>query len=75
MLGSSSDTSSGYPVVNLSWMLVPRKGLAAKLPAVKTSLTYILSGAGQDDSELLGFVRLPAELRQKALNQLGSLQP
>ena len=75
LLGSSSDPSSGYPVVNLSWMLVPRKGLAAKLPAVKTSLTYILSGAGQDDSELLGFVRLPAELRQKALNQLGSLQP
>ena len=74
LLGSSADPSSGYPIVNLSWMLVPKKGLAANLPAVKTSLAYILSGAGQDDAELLGYVRLPADLRQKSLAQLGSLQ-
>ena len=74
LLGSSPDPSNGYPIVNLSWMLVPRKGLAANLPAIKTSLTYILSGEGQDDSELLGYVRLPAGLRQKSLGQLGSFK-
>lgn len=74
LIGSSPDPLSGYPIVNLSWMLVPRKGLANNLPAIKTSLAYILSGAGQDDAELLGFVRLPADLRQKSLSQLGSLQ-
>ena len=74
LLGSSADPSSGYPIVNLSWMLVPKKGLATNLPAVKTSLAYILSGAGQDDAELLGYIRLPADLRQKSLSQLGSLQ-
>ena len=74
LLGSSPDPSNGYPIVYLGWMLVPRKGMAVKLPAIKTSLTYILIGAGQDDSELLGYVRLPAELRQKSLGQLGSIQ-
>ena len=74
LLGSSADPSSGYPIVNLSWMLVPKKGLAANLPAFKTSLAYILSGAGQDDAELLGYIRLPADLRQKSLAQLGNLQ-
>jgi len=74
LLGSSPDPANGYPIVNLSWMLVPRKGLADNLPAIKRSLAYILSGAGQDDSELLGYVRLPADLRQKSLSQLGSLQ-
>ena len=74
LLGSSPDPSNGYPIVNLSWMLVPRKGLAANLPAIKTSLTYILSGEGQDDSELLGYVRLPSGLRQKSLGQLGSFR-
>jgi hypothetical protein len=38
-------------------------------------LSYILSQAGQDDAERLGYVPLPAELRERALRQFSLLSP
>lgn len=73
LLGTNPDPVEGYPIVNLNWMLVPARGSGDQLPALKTSLTYILSREGQDNAELLGYVPLPLELRQKALNQLGRI--
>lgn len=74
LLGGNPDPPTGYPIVNFSWMLVPSRGLGPRLAPVKTSLTYILSQAGQDDAERLGYVPLPAELRQRALRQFGQLK-
>lgn len=73
LLGSNPDPADGYPIVNLNWMLLPAKGLGDQLPALKTSLRYILGSQGQDDAELLGYVPLPQELRTKALNQVSRI--
>ena len=73
LLGTNPDPADGYPIVNLNWMLVPAKGLGDQLPALKTSLRYILSREGQDNAEMLGYVPLPAGLRVQALNQLGRI--
>lgn len=74
LLGSNPDPSRGYPIVNFSWMLVPAHGLGASLAPLQASLTYILSQAGQDDAERLGYVPLPQALRQRALQQISQLQ-
>jgi phosphate transport system substrate-binding protein len=73
-LGSNPDPTEGYPIVNFSWMLVPARGLGPRIAPLKTSLTFILSQAGQDDAERLGYVPLPAPLRQRALQQFTKLR-
>jgi phosphate transport system substrate-binding protein len=73
-LGSNPDPAEGYPIVNFSWMLVPARGLGPRIAPLKTSLTFILSQAGQDDAERLGYVPLPAPLRQRALQQFTKLR-
>ena len=74
LLGGNPDPQQGYPIVNFSWMLVPSRGLGSRLAPLKTSLSYILSQAGQDDAERLGYVPLPPELRKRALRQFGQLR-
>ena len=75
LVGSNPDPSQGYPIVNFSWMLVPQRGLGSRLPAIQRTLRYVLSQDGQDAAELLGFVPLPAEVRQWALAQVNRLRP
>ena len=75
LLGGNPDPPVGYPIVSFSWMLVPSRSLGARLEPLKTSLGYILSQAGQDDAERLGYVPLPAELRERALRQFALLSP
>jgi phosphate transport system substrate-binding protein len=74
LLGQNPDPLDGYPIVNLNWILVPVRGSAARLPALKTSLSYILSQAGQDDAEQLGYLPLPMSLRNQSLSQLSLLK-
>jgi phosphate transport system substrate-binding protein len=73
LLGMAPDPASGYPIVNLNWMIAHTSGSSDRLQALKTSLTYILSQAGQDDAEQLGFVALPASIRERARGQLSRL--
>ncbi|MCT0227935.1 substrate-binding domain-containing protein [Synechococcus sp. CS-1331] len=75
LLGGNPDPPVGYPIVSFSWMLVPSRSLGARLEPLKTSLGYILSQAGQDDAERLGYVPLPTELRERALRQFALLSP
>ena len=75
LLGGNPDPPVGYPIVSFSWMLVPSRSLGARLAPLKTSLSYILSQPAQDDAELLGYVPLPAELRELALRQFALLSP
>jgi phosphate transport system substrate-binding protein len=74
LLGTHADPPSGYPIVNLNWMLLPARSLGDRLDPLRTSLAYILSRAGQDDAELLGYVPLPPEIRNLALKRLGQLR-
>jgi phosphate transport system substrate-binding protein len=74
LLGSNPDPAQGYPIVNFSWMLLPARGLGPSIAPLKTSLQFILSQAGQDDAERLGYVPLPAPLRQRALQQFAQLR-
>lgn len=74
LLGQNPDPVRGYPIVNLNWMLVPRQGLQARADLLRTSLRYILSQAGQDDAELLGYVPLPVSLRERSLGQLSQIR-
>ena len=73
LLGSNADPASGYPIVNLNWMLIPKRGLGDRRDLLRTSLRYILSRAGQDEAELLGYVPLPLKLRERALQQLDQI--
>lgn len=75
LVGSNPDPSQGYPIVNFSWMLVPRQGLGPRLPAMQQSLRYMLSQDGQDAAELLGYVPLPIRVRQQALLMVDQLRP
>ena len=74
LLGGNPDPAEGYPIVNFSWMLMPSRGLGTALRPLETSLRHMLSQAGQDDAERLGYVPLPTELRQRALRQLNQLR-
>lgn len=74
LLGSNPDPAAGYPIVNFSWMLVPTRRLGPQVALLKTSLQFILSQAGQDDAERLGYVPLPEPLRERALRQLNHLR-
>lgn len=74
LLGSHANPPVGYPLVNFSWMLVPAHGLGPRLQPMIATLQHVLSQAGQDDAERLGYVPLPAELRQRALRQLNQLR-
>jgi phosphate transport system substrate-binding protein len=75
LVGSNPDPRQGYPIVNFSWMLVPQRGLGTRLPALQRSLRFMLSQAGQDATELLGYVPLPARVRQQALRMVDQLGP
>jgi phosphate transport system substrate-binding protein len=75
LLGANPDPLRGYPIVSINWMLVPRHGLQQRADAVRSSLRYILSQAGQDDAELLGYVPIPVDLRERALRKLTEIQP
>jgi phosphate transport system substrate-binding protein len=74
LLGSNPDPAEGYPIVNFSWMLLPARGLGPRIAPLKTTLEFILSQAGQDDAERLGYVPLPGPLRQRALQQFAQLR-
>lgn len=75
LLGANPDPLRGYSIVSINWMLVPRRGLGWRAEAVRTSLRYILSQAGQDDAELLGYVPMPPAMRERALRNLSQIQP
>ena len=74
LLGGNPDPMQGYPIVSLNWMLVPRQGLGNHAEALRTSLRYILSQGGQDDSELLGYVPLPSSIRARGLSRLSQIK-
>lgn len=75
LLGHNPDPEIGYPIVSLAWVLVPRRPESSKAKALRSSLNYVLSHSGQDDAELLGYVRLPNLVLQKSTEQVNQIRP
>lgn len=75
LLGQNPDPEVGYPIVSLAWVLVPNKLNAAKATALRRSLNYMLTQAGQDDAERLGYIPLSDAILIKSRQQVDKIQP
>ena len=70
---SDPEGDESYPIVTYTWILAYKKYADAKKGnAVKDVLTYCL-GDGQKESEALGYIPLPAKVREKALAALAGI--
>jgi len=73
LLGKLSRPLKGYPIVGLNWLVVRRDMPPSTSSLLKKSLEYIYDKRGQEDAELLGYLRLPPQIRQLSLQQLKDL--
>ena len=64
------DGENSYPIVSLTWILVEP---GYKTESIKPLLRYMLGDAAQKKADGLGYVPLPDELKEKALNAVDSL--
>ena len=64
------DGENSYPIVSLTWILAEP---GHKPEAIKPLLKYMLGDAAQSKADGLGYVPLPDELKEKALNAVDSL--
>jgi len=64
------DGENSYPIVSLTWILVEP---GYKTEAIIPLLKYMLGDAAQEKADGLGYVPLPEELKEKALNAVDSL--
>jgi phosphate transport system substrate-binding protein len=64
------DGENSYPIVSLTWILVEP---GYKTEAIKPLLKYMLGDTAQEKADGLGYVPLPEELKEKALNAVDSL--
>ena len=66
---ANPEGANSYPIVSLTWILAYPESKTG----VKETLRYMLSEESQAKSDALGFVPLPEELRQKALQAVESI--
>ena len=64
------DGENSYPIVSLTWILAEP---GYKSEEIKTMLRYMLGDKAQTKADGLGYVPLPPELKQKALEAVESL--
>ena len=64
------DGENSYPIVSLTWILVEP---GYKTEAIKPLLMYMLGDAAQSKADSLGYVPLPDELKQKAIDAVEGL--
>ena len=64
------DGENSYPIVSLTWILAEP---GYKTEAIKPLLMYMLGDAAQSKADSLGYVPLPDELKQKAIDAVEGL--
>ena len=64
------DGENSYPIVSLTWILAEP---GYKPESIKPMLRYMLGDEAQSKADTLGYISLPAELKQKALEAVESL--
>ncbi len=74
LLGHNPDPSVGYPIVSLAWVVIPSQLDAARASALRRSIIYMLSQAGQDDAERLGYIRPTDVILMKSRQQVDKVQ-
>ena len=67
---SNPEGENSYPIVSLTWMLVEP---GYKTDQIKPMLRFMLDEEAQQKADKLGYVPLPDELKQKALEAVESL--
>jgi phosphate transport system substrate-binding protein len=66
---------TGYPIVGLSWVMAPQKGLGPKAAVLRQALAFGLSDQGQLEARELGYGAMPAGLLKDARDELERIQP
>jgi len=74
-LANIDHPQAGYPIVSLSWVIAPRKGLGSKAAVLRQALTFGLSDQGQLEARQLGYGAMPAGLLKGARFELEKIQP
>lgn len=72
VLPADTELAAGYPLVILTWVLAYERYTPAKRAALQSVLTWCL-GPGQSACVDLGYLPLPAQLRDLALERVRSL--
>ena len=66
------DSSKGYPIVGLTWMMIYKKyPSAAKAATVKKWINWVLTTGQQFNDDLL-YTSIPASVRQRVINDVNS---
>jgi phosphate transport system substrate-binding protein len=73
LLGDVRNPPKGYPIVGLNWLVVRRTMQRSTSDALREALQWIYGKRGQEDAELLGYLRIPPAIRQRALQQLSAM--
>lgn len=60
----------GYPLISLNWMIIPSSLSPSQTDALRQALLWIYSKRGQEDVELLGYLRLPSSVIATAKRRL-----
>jgi len=65
------DSSKGYPIVGLTWMMIYKKyPTAAKAAAVKKWIKWVMSDEAQKLNGKLLYTSIPRQVRQRVINQV-----
>lgn len=76
LTGHNPNPRTGYPLVNFSWILLPKTGNGqTNQGSMKIVFGYGLSQPAQALAEEMGYVSLPPSIREKSLAALATVQP
>jgi hypothetical protein len=75
LLNFTTSAAEAYPISTVSYFLVPTKMDANKGDNLKAFLAYVLSSAGQDKANGLGYAPLPAKVLSLSTAQAAKVNP
>jgi phosphate transport system substrate-binding protein len=75
LIGSNPNPSEGYPIVTFSWILLYKTGNGPKQAPLQKVFDHTLSEKAQGLAESMGYISLPAAVREKGRKALATLQP
>ena len=74
-LNFTTSAAEAYPISTVSYFLVPTKMDDKKAENLKAFLAYVLSGAGQDKANGLGYAPLPSKVLSMSTAQAAKVNP
>ena len=74
LVGGNPNPAKGYPIVNLTWILLNKTGNGDKLDTLKKVFGYTLSDKAQALAPSLGYISLPSSILVKSRRALALIQ-